>query len=318
MITKEKLLINLDILRRSIPQKPLSYTPDYPKNLKEAIHKYCNQRSVNAVQMATQHFGEQNWPLPLWVDPENIRIGFWNKYHYKKFYYSWKNVKPFSMDIYTWYWAPMFRKMFYNCNFDDSILQAFESNLRYIQNKLQSNNLLELKKPLIDEVFVTYKRQHYLACISTLFPLLDFISRKFFKTKRLTVDVGVICKLFQQIGFGLDNFNRLMPHVFMMNTFQQKFEKKISHEEYEKQCNSVIENDFGLIGAALSSFLQFANHYYGYYKEDGEESNIINRHAIIHGSVSYFGNRVNAVKLITFLYLMLELEPALVLLLNDE
>lgn len=80
------------------------------------------------------------------------------------------------------------------------------------------------------------------------------------------------------------------------------------------------ETDFGIIGPALSSFIKFANIYYGYYIEENETEEVqslINRHAILHGAISNFGNKVNAVKLITFLYLMLELEDVFNILLEE-
>jgi hypothetical protein len=79
------------------------------------------------------------------------------------------------------------------------------------------------------------------------------------------------------------------------------------------------ETDFGLIGPALSSFIRFANIYYSYYKEDVEakEIQLLNRHAILHGSISEFGTKTNTVKLITFLYLMLELEDIFEILLAE-
>ncbi len=145
---------------------------------------------------------------------------------------------------------------------------------------------------------------------------MDFIARKLLKTTNLGVDIGKICKLFQQNGFTLDTVDFLMPHITLMSLMKPG--ESLFGEEWTSIREKVKNNNFGLIGPALSSFLRFANHYYGYYKEDVEEVNVINRHAILHGSVNLFGNKVNAVKLITFLYLMLELEPVFSVLLKEE
>ncbi len=53
-------------------------------------------------------------------------------------------------------------------------------------------------------------------------------------------------------------------------------------------------------------------------KEDGTDSSEINRHAILHGSINSFGTRFNVIKLITFLYLMLELEPVFKILFDES
>jgi hypothetical protein len=129
--------------------------------------------------------------------------------------------------------------------------------------------------------------------------------------------VSRICKLFAQNGFSLENAGDLMPHFTFV--LSHKPGQPLFSEERDQWFRKMQETDFGFIGPALSSFIRFANIYYSYYKEDTEteETQSLNRHAILHGSINDFGTKANTVKLITFLYLMLELEEVFKILLKE-
>jgi hypothetical protein len=120
-----------------------------------------------------------------------------------------------------------------------------------------------------------------------------------------------------RMDFHLKNAADLMPHFTFVLSYKpgQSFFSKERDEWFKK----MQETDFGLIGPALSSFIRFANIYYSYYKEDAEteEGQSLNRHAILHGSINDFGTKENTVKLISFLYLTLELEDVLKILLEE-
>lgn len=174
------------------------------------------------------------------------------------------------------------------------------------------NQLLQKKKPIIESMYRNYKKRDWVACIIILFPIIDFVTRRILKTKNLGIDVSRICKLFDQNGFSLENVDNLMPHIAF--SFSRKKGQPYFDEESLEWLRKLGEFDFGLIGPALSSFIRFANIYYAYYKEDEEkeeEISVLNRHAILHGSINHFGTKVNTIKLLTFLYLMLELESVL-------
>ena len=72
----------------------------------------------------------------------------------------------------------------------------------------------------------------------------------------------------------------------------------------------------GLPGVALSSFLHFGAKYYDFYRNDTKVVEL-NRHAIMHGANDAFANKVNCIKLFTYLYLMLEMEPVLRIVFNE-
>lgn len=316
MISKEKLADNLTILRNQIPQKPKIYTSDHPVTIKEALDKYSNRRTIHGVQTCTNSFNNEHWPLPLWFDPMKIKVGFWNKFYYKKHNNTLHKKKFNGFKDFDYLWLPAMNKIFYKTNFDESIVEAFDANIKYIQKRLKSNPLLQSKAPILQDVFRTYNKEYWVACISTLFPVLDYVARKLLNTKNLSIDISKMCKLFEQNGFSLETVDHLMPHITLVNLFQELDEPNF-HEKWKELHEKVKDNEYGLIGPALSSFLRFANNYYGYYREDLEENNVINRHAILHGSINEFGNKENAIKLLTFLYLFLELEPVFEILLKE-
>lgn len=321
MITKERLALNIEVLRMHIPKKPKEHTHDHPLTIKEALNKYSNRRSVNGMESCTNFFNEHYFPLPLWFNPENIKVGFFNKLFYQKWHngfakVSTKRRKTKLLKDFNYLWAIVLNVLWFKRNFEVIIIEAFEVNKKYIELRLKSNPLLESKRLMIVEVFKSYKGKSYISSINTLFPLIDYVTRKFLKTKKLSIDVTKICKIFEQNGFGLETANYLMPHITLVNAHDP--EKRLSKEEFEKLYEKVKNNNFGIIGSALSSFIIFANLYYGYYKDEGIDSSELNRHAILHGSVNSFGNKLNVIKLITFLYLMLELEPIFDILLNEN
>jgi hypothetical protein len=310
MITKDQFALNLRELKRKIPGKPKEYTQEYPKSIGEALSYYCNQRTVNAVQNCTKNFNDENWPLPLWFNLKKIQVGFWNKFYYKKQSNSWRRGTKFiGFKGFDFLWVPVLNNLIYKRSYDDALIEAFDANLKFAFQKFQSNPLLKPKRIILESIQRSYKNSDWIACISTTFPLIDFITRKILKTNKLATDVSRICKLFEQNGFALSNAGDLMPHVAFVSSYQPG--QSIFDEERKRWFENMIEYDFGLVGPPLSSFVRFANIYYAYYKEDQVtegESVLLNRHAILHGSIDHFGSKVNTIKLLTFFYLILELE----------
>jgi hypothetical protein len=320
MINKEKLGNNLNELRNMIPLKPQVYTKEHPVTIQEALHKYSNRRSVNGMEVCTMNLNKNNWPLPLWFNPANIKVGFFNRLFYKRHLNSWKksaerispniNKKFRKFKDFEYLWIPIINESFFKRNIDATMLEAFNANRKYIERKLKSNNLLSSKTKAIEEIFKTYKKKFWISCINTIFPLLDYVARKLLNTNKLTIDVKQICKLFEQNGFSIETIDYLMPHVAFIkamehhNTIKEEVNKPTFLEVVSEIDQKVKGNNFSLIGPALSSFLLFANHYYGYYKNDDGDKNII--------------NQINVIKLITFLYLLLELEPIFKIVLDEN
>jgi hypothetical protein len=173
-----------------------------------------------------------------------------------------------------------------------------------------SNDLLAAKKTILKDIFETFENKNYAACICTLYPLLDFVTREYFKTNKLDKDITSINGLFKAAGFDINKIDNLKPGAASSKAMQLMLNKKISHQEMSNMSLKE-ESKLGYPGIALSSFLHFSLKYYGHYRKDGKESDFLNRHAIVHGATVDYANKINAVKLFTYLYLMLELEPVL-------
>jgi len=318
MITKEKLALNLVTLKQRLPTKPKVFSPKYPKTIRESLQYYCNRRTVHGLQFATVNLSENNWPLPWWINPEKIRIGFWNKLNYQKWWKALKvkkNIK--TIEVYDFFAIIVINQSLFKRPIDEVMIEAFSANRNYAFARLSTNPILQSKKEIMKSIQLSYKKCNWIACITTLLSLIDYVTRKLLKTENLSMGVLKICQLFEQNGFSLETANNLMPFSTIV---QSHFYKGMSPmEEIEKLHIKLEKTDFGIIGPALSSFIRFANIYYSYYKSDSDSAQTmqINRHAILHGSISNFGSITNTVKVITFLYLMLELEPVFDILLAE-
>jgi hypothetical protein len=329
MITKEKLEINLNRLREIIPIRPKVYTKDHPISIGEALHKYSNRRSVNGFEICVMNLDKNNWPLPLWFDPNNIKVGILNKLFYRRQFSSWKtpftkNKKFKGFKDFDYLWVPVLNEFFFKKDTDTTLAEAFNVNKKFVERKLKSNVLLQSKSATIEEIFKTYRKGFWISCINTIFPLLDYITRRLLKTTNLSVDVMKICKLFEQNGFSDETVDYLMPHVTFVKVMEQvestgSGNRRLGFIDVINEVKTKTNGyNLSIIGPALSSFLRFANQYYGYYKDDQGDACIINRHAILHGAISLSANKISAIKLITFMYLFLELEPVFKVLLDEE
>ena len=327
MIKNDRLEKNLDTLRNIIPKKPTVHTTDYPRTISEGLVKYYRQSALNVLETNTFNLSKLNWPLPLWVDPEDIKIGYWNTYRYKKFFNSWdKRIKFNGFKDFDWLNVPVLANILSAHNIDHMVINIFEVNIQFVEKKFLKNPLLGRKQDIVKEIFKVYKLGYWNSCITSLFPIVDFVVRQLLKTTNLTKSINEICNLFRECGFGVDTVNYLMPHTALTQFIYEGYEEgsgakafqKINSPEYLELLGKVEKNRFGVIGPALSSFLVFSNSYYGYYKEEVNASNILNRHAILHGSVDAYNTKLNTVKLITYLFLILELEPILQILFDDN
>lgn len=339
MITPERFSSNFQYLQTLIPTKPIEYTPEYPDNVNDSFKLYLRQSALNLLQTTTMSYIDEEWPLPMWFDPNHIRIGFINRLNYNKFSQSFTDKKSPILDWYTPYsrvikymgkipnktpiWDyllfPFINKHFFNQDFSESMVVAFDCNFKYIERKISGNPTLYDKKAIIHDVFVTYKKGLYIGSITTIFPLLDYVARRFLKVKKLNKDVRGICKLFESCGYGFSNADHLMSFAASMRVMGKVYEENGSIKGWGEATEKIKETNLGMIGPLLSSFLKFANSYYSHFQDENDKPpNTLNRHGILHGSITSFGTKVNVVKLITFLYLFLELEPVFEILMDTN
>jgi hypothetical protein len=229
------------------------------------------------------------------------------------------NKKRSTQLYFHWFNAVIIAQFYNILDIDNLVIDLFNTNFEYYKDKVINNPLLKNKDAVLKDIFDTYKNQNYAACIYSLFPILDFLTREVFNTNKLGRDITSINAMFKAAGYTLDDIDNLKPAGKAVKLNALMMEKKLTSEEY----NNIIKNDFkdeqnlGLPGVALSSFLHFGAIYYDFYRNDTKVVDM-NRHAIMHGANDSFANQVNCVKLFTYLYLMLELEPVLRIVFNEN
>lgn len=337
MISPERFKKNFEHLQRLIPKKPEIYTSEYPKNIEQSFNLYLRQSTLHLFESVTMTYSEEDWPLPLWFDPEHIKIGFINRLNFHKASFNKEKKRP----LFDWFppykriikhvhkipnhtpvWDfllfPFFNKTFFKQDFSEGVVTAFDCNLKFIEQQLNKNPNLSDKKIVLYNVFQTYRKGYYLASITTIFPLLDHISRSFLKVTKLTKDVKQLCKFFESCGYDASNSEHLMYFSAMVKVMGRRHRESGSISGWQQEVSKIKETNLGVIGPLLSSFVKFANTYYSYYKDETDGADLLNRHAILHGSLTSIGTKTNAVKLITFLYLFLELEPVFHILLKED
>ncbi len=141
------------------------------------------------------------------------------------------------------------------------MLQAFDKNLGYFEKQLLNHPLLKDKKSTISELVIVYKEKKHNSCISMVFPLIDFIIRKFLHTANLNNSVTKICKLFKECGFDFTSINQLMPNVAFTEYIESKAPMKLFQiletQEYKDFSKRIEQFNFGIIGGRLIHFYGF-------------------------------------------------------------
>lgn len=311
MVSVQQFGVNMSRLKDRMPIKPIVYSSEYPKTLKECLDLYCRQRTVNLLQINTILISKENWPLPFWYNPENWKFGLINRIRLSRW------GKKLRKDDNGFGYSSMLVLMNIGkyISMTDIMLEAFDANRKYAFLQLLSNPILESKTSIIRSLERSFKQSNWIACVCTILPLFDFVARKTMGVTNLTKDVRNICKLFEAHGFNIDNADEFMP---MMNDVIKRHETGTWTPD--ARLKELEAFNYGIIGCALSSFVRFANLYYSYFKEDSDidSSNVLNRHAVLHSANVNFGTKENTVKLITLLFLVLELEPVFQILLTGN
>jgi len=130
-------------------------------------------------------------------------------------------------------------------------------------------------------------------------PLLDFLIRAYFGTDQLNVSIQTLRNAFEKASI----FPKDLQPGYAVWKGQQ------NPDEGNNVARS-LEDDLRLTGVFLSSFVEFANAYYGWYRTDTNEPRVLNRHAILHCATDYWTRNYTS-KLLTFLDLALRLQRPL-------
>jgi len=345
----KKLKANLEKLRKTIPKKPAQHTNHFPKSIEESLTLYLRHRTIDVMRYACWMYDRHNWPLPLYVNPNNIQIGYLNEFMFTKL--GMNDLKYFDLvgalrlekgedfdmprnlltrimwllrynkrkklEYYDYQIVPLICQFFGIKNIGTFNTELFVTNYKYLYKRILENPILIEKKPILREVFYNFNKGNYYSCITTLYPILDYLIRRYFDTKDFGKDLVSVNAMFKAAGFDSQEIDNLKPGAAIRKLSELERRGEITMDEYKSMSNQ-HEHGLGFVGMALSSFLHFSNKYYAYYRHDKGNSDILNRHAILHGSSNDFGTKTNAIKLISYLFLTLELEPALKILFKNK
>jgi hypothetical protein len=307
-----------------LPKKPAVYTSDFPLTIAEGLSKYANQRTVNLFGINVYNYNEHGWPVPLYVDPVNIKVGFLNNVFERKSLAAmnkgyrrmhpdkkYKKITFWNARIRPWQCLgiPIRRHIHWKDPVDTSTIEMFSANIRFVKKRFLSHAYLVSHKQQIVELFAAYRHKLWASCISLIYPILDAVARQVLQTDKLGKDMQSLCKLFRQVGINKQETDVFMGHTNAVMVGQKIRTGEMTKQEGENLQEKGYNNHLYLIGPALSSFLQFSHRYYGEYVTPSSPGDPLNRHAIMHGSYTQFANQANVVRLITYLYLILELDP---------
>jgi hypothetical protein len=193
---------------------------------------------------------------------------------------------------------------------DKLMVGHFDGHRKELRRFWLRHPLLARSDVVIRDILATYKKKYWSACICTTFPLIDRALRALLKTKRFERQVTQVLGLMKTAGITSSD---LKPgYVAWQRAATKKSDKK----------EDATKSDFRLVGIALGSFVDFGSQYYKYFRKEPRTGApplySLNRHAILHGAVTDCWTRTNAVRVMSFLDLVLRLEPALQILLRED
>ena len=192
---------------------------------------------------------------------------------------------------------------------DWGMVYLFTKHRKRVFNTFMKTSLLSGKQAIVRDIEEAYKRELWSACIVSVMPLLDFIMRRYFGTTRLDDNIQVLRNAFVEHA-GLRSKD-LMPGSIAVG------EGRLNPNTGNTFAK-MIEEDLRLPGIYLASFLEFADRYYCWYKSSDIPPNTsLNRHAVMHCASEYW-TKANAVRILSFLHLIIYLEVPLKILILGE
>ncbi|MAT39330.1 MAG: hypothetical protein CL946_06975 [Ectothiorhodospiraceae bacterium] len=291
---ENKLRYNFSELSKLIVRKPTQYTPERAIRFRDAFNHYTKTNTIHIISAMSDMLAERGWPYPSFIAreaknrPEGL-LEYINIIEKKREKHKWSGVEGLYKMV------------------DTAMPIIFDYHKKMIFDCWRTTPILIDKISIISQIQKCYDMKLWIACISTAFPILDYLIRDYFKTTKLDRDINRLLAIFRNAGFTSSKFK---PGFDGYN----KSDKTMTVSDF-------IQQDLRLIGIGLSSFVDTASIYYQYYRKDfmaPESEYPLNRHAVIHSASSDFNTKENAVRLLTFIDLTLELEFAFRILLKEE
>lgn len=290
---------NIRFLASKIARKPTEYAHDWARIPEESLFLYTNTRTVNLILSFSEVLTMQGWPFPSFMSIEQVIFA------HKKNKMAWIRQLFLLKDIFiSSVWANKKLKVLS----DRLMIKYFRQNSDTTFSRWKSCPFLSEKSHLIDEIAITYKKQLWTSCISTTFPLLDFVMRHYLGTKNLNAGIQCLSDAF----FRIANLkaNDLKPGYAIWNAQNDS--------ENGNTIATSLQEDLRLPGIYLASFFEFAKSFYAWYSSTTDSPpTTLNRHAVIHCAADYC-TEVNTTKLLSFFDLTLHLEPFFRIIIHGE
>jgi hypothetical protein len=170
----------------------------------------------------------------------------------------------------------------------------------------KTSPLMASKRPILNEVELAYQHENWAVCLPATLPLLDFLIRAYYGVGDGDLSIGTLCSAFK--------IAKVFPKDLKPGYAVWKGQKS---PELGNALARSEEEDLRIVGVFLSSFLEFANIYYGPFKPKADVPAVLNRHAILHGRTEYWNCEYTS-KILTFFDLTLRLQRPLEVLIHGR
>ncbi len=300
-MTPDKLKSNLKKLRASIARKPDQFESEYAITIQDSFTKYTRTSTINLILASNEVLCEFNWPFPAYMLGSK-RLSIKIVLALIPFMLTDKTREIFQL-LNTNKKSSPFSNQELQFHISKSMVRLFRLHKGEIFSYWKNHHFLQDKNYIIDNIKRTYRKGFWYACMTSAFPLLDFLCRKFFNTKCLNRDITYLIVMFKKAG------------IFPRDVKPGYIAWEVAEESGEN-TQQATEKDLRLVGIVLGSFLEFADVYYAWYRKDAS-TNELNRHAIMHCASQDLWTEENATKVLVFLDLTLRLEPVFNILLRE-
>lgn len=295
------------LLASLIARKPAQYTPEWAKTIDEAFSLYTRTSTINLFHQTNRLLIDLDWPFPAFIDlteeqTRSARHGSLQSLTGRMVQASEVREIGITMTALIACLGGTNGSRF----FDAAMVDLFDQHCDRVFGFLQNSPILQTKSQIVSDIKAAYRGRLWAATITAIVPLLDHIVREYFGARRLNVTIQVLRDAFMREA-------GLRPKDVMPGSAVWDGQKDpASGNTFAKS----LEEDLRLPGVFLSSFFEFADRYYEWYKTtEAAPRTPLNRHAIMHCAAEYW-TQPNAVRMLVFTDLTLRLERVLRILLS--
>lgn len=298
---------NLRFLASLIARKPPTFSSEWASTVEEAFSFYTRTRTVNLLLSYSGRLAEANWPFPAYLDlkkeisqsatERTLRLLKGERWKFDDFRALLTGESFLSTAVFMGLFQSEERR---RENISAAMVYFFWRHKKEIFHYWEQSPVLRGKELIIRDIYKTFRKEYWAACLPTTLPLLDHLMREYSQTNDLRVSIQTLSNAFVKAGiFPKD----IKPGSAIWHGAR--------NPDQGNTFATSLEEDLRLPGVLLSSFVEFANTYYGWYTTKRPDTpTVLNRHAIMHCASEYW-TAENTVKLLTFFDLTLRLAPVL-------